>query len=84
MDADDLDRACSYQFGLRGLDRWAARQSDQRHYPSVARPFARVHHGVLSHRPKIRWEPVANVDEPFLHRWISLSVGATAKLPPFG
>ena len=67
MDPDDLERALPYGFG-RLSARLAARQSNERDRPSLARPFARVQHGVLPHRPKIRRQPVANVNEPLRHR----------------
>ena len=67
MDPDDRERALPDWFG-RLPARWAARQSNQRDRASLARPFARVQQGILPDRPKIRRKPVANINEPLLHR----------------
>jgi hypothetical protein len=67
MNSQNFERAIPYWFG-RLVARFAAVQSDERDVPSLPRPFAREQYGILSDCTEIRWQPVANVNEPPPHR----------------
>src|SRR5947209_8176046 len=70
MDADGFNRAIPFRFGgLMG--RFAASQTDKRNRPALMRPLPREKRGILPNGAKIRWKPIANINESLHQRIVS-------------